>query len=561
MKKINKLIIALVLLIILFNFCNKNNNIIYENFKGRGRSYSSGLTLLQIRRISEDRRLAEKARLANLEEERIRKQQDRKLNRNVIKYIGLKFSGKEYKDEECNPDCNIIREVGKQYFLINFRDREIECNNKSGLCFLTKNVDKTSRNPELRKKIRIYKQKMSYFFNKMYNEYKKELNIDKILKLREITPKNKGEIFDIIVEEIKIKKGEIKSDYKRKLDQIENDKKEYNKRLNNYEELIKKYYEKDKKYKILKNKFDTINYEKETFINEGFVSRSDLDETDTERQQAHQTALDQKETLTQLNKKINTDIKEVQTLAAVLGDKLPTQIEKPKETTGYNEPIDPYVARNILGAVLGGLTGLSIIIYFGLIFLSIKLSEKKLFSVIEKKFELYDYYKKIKEYDNTNWKYKNREEFEKYENTDIKIRNFIDQIYYELKDSSNEEIDEIKKELLNQIKNDIKSKFSFFNLVNNYSKYKNEVEKGTERELEGYKELKNEGENLINLLKKEEYGNNNNNTVGGNLKKLKKILQKNLKKNRKTKNDKLTRRLIKKIKKTKKTKNNYKKYK
>ena len=73
--------------------------------------------------------------------------------------------------------------------------------------------------------------------------------------------------------------------------------------------------------------------------------------------------------------------------------------------------------------------------------------------------------------------------------------------------------------------------------------------------MEGYKELKNEGENLIKLLKEK---NGNNNTVGGNLKKLKKILQKNLKKNRKTKNDKLTRRLIKKIK---KTKNNYKKYK
>mgnify|MGYP001384797410 CR=1 FL=1 len=35
------------------------------------------------------------------------------------------------------------------------------------------------------------------------------------------------------------------------------------------------------------------------------MSRSDLDETDTERQQALQTALNEKETVTQLNKKIN----------------------------------------------------------------------------------------------------------------------------------------------------------------------------------------------------------------------------------------------------------------
>ena len=170
-----------------------------------------------------------------------------------------------------------------------------------------------------------------------------------------------------------------------------------------------------------------------------------------------------------------------------------------------------------------------------------------------KKFELYDDYKKLKEYVNTNLEYNDRNDFYK---TKSEIKNFInDLLFDELEDSTNEDIDKIKKELLNNEKNTIKSKFSFFSLKNNKSRYK-EVKESEERELKYYKELKKESNDLINEFK-EKYDN----TVGGNLKKLKKNFTKKFKKNRKTKNDKLTRRLIKKIKKTKKTKNNYKKYK
>ena len=109
------------------------------------------------------------------------------------------------------------------------------------------------------------------------------------------------------------------------------------------------------------------------------MSRSDLDKSDLDRKQAQQTALNENKSLIQLNTEINTNIKEAQTFAAVTDNKIPLQIEKPKETTGYLEPIAPYVDNTgaIVGGVIGGLIGLAIIIYFGAIFFYIKLSEKK----------------------------------------------------------------------------------------------------------------------------------------------------------------------------------------